>query len=85
MKIISWNIAHSHDPWRYLLESDADIALLQEASKPPPEFSQHIEVDNSPWDTIDGGSQTNGARQSSISRRTSVLTGSKQSHCQRPE
>jgi exonuclease III len=57
VKIISWNIAHSHDPWRYLLESDADIALLQEASKPPPEFSQHIEVDNSPWVTIDGGSQ----------------------------
>ena len=56
MKIISWNIAHSKDPWRYLLNSDADIALLQEASKPPTEFSQHIEVDNDSWVTIDGGS-----------------------------
>ncbi len=56
MKIISWNIAHSKDPWRYLLKSDADIALLQEASKPPTEVSQHIEVDNNSWVTIDGGS-----------------------------
>ncbi|MCY4409661.1 MAG: hypothetical protein OXC27_04310 [Caldilineaceae bacterium] len=56
MKIISWNIAHSKDPWRYLLKSDADIALLQEASKPPSEVSQHIEVDKDSWVTIDGGS-----------------------------
>ncbi len=57
MKIISWNIAHSHDPWRCLLKSDADIALLQEATKPPSDVSPHIEVDNSPWVTVDGGSQ----------------------------
>ena len=56
MKIISWNIAHGHDPWRRLLDMDADVALLQEASKPPPEVSQHIEVDDNPWVTIDGGS-----------------------------
>ena len=57
MKIISWNIAHSHEPWRQLLKSDADIALLQEATKPPSDVSQHIEVDNNLWVTVDGGSK----------------------------
>lgn len=57
MKIVSWNIARSHEPWRQLLKSDADIALLQEATKPPQDVSQRIEVDNSPWVTVDGGTQ----------------------------
>jgi len=48
LKIVSWNIARSHEPWRQLLKSDADIALLQEETKPPQDVSQHIEVDNSP-------------------------------------
>lgn len=56
MKVISWNIAHSHDPWRCLLKSDADIALLQEAPKPPQDVSQYFEFSNSPWVTTDGGS-----------------------------
>jgi len=56
VRIISWNIARSHEPWRQLLKSDADIALLQEATKPPQDVSQLTEVDNSPWVTVDGGS-----------------------------
>ena len=32
VKLVSWNMAHREKSWRYLLESDADIALLQEAA-----------------------------------------------------
>ncbi|MDE2802717.1 MAG: endonuclease/exonuclease/phosphatase family protein [Chloroflexota bacterium] len=35
IKIVSWNIAKRHDPWRELLRMDVDVALLQEASPPP--------------------------------------------------
>ena len=33
--VVSWNIAKRHEPWRQLLQMDADIALLQEAMPPP--------------------------------------------------
>ena len=49
VKIISWNIAHRHAPWRSLLEMDADVALLQEAGKPPPDIAEHITTDAAPW------------------------------------
>ena len=45
IKIISWNIARRHASWRCLLCSDADIALLQEASLPPDDVAARIEVD----------------------------------------
>jgi len=35
MKLISWNIARREEAWRYLLNSDADLALLQEATQYP--------------------------------------------------
>ena len=31
IKVVSWNIAKRHQPWRELLRMDADVALLQEA------------------------------------------------------
>ena len=37
VKIVSWNVAHRHEPWRCLLDMDADVALLQEAGEPPPD------------------------------------------------
>ena len=58
MKIISWNMAHRHDSWRSLLEMDIDLALLQEAGKPPPDVAERIEanpaieVDTAPWETM---------------------------------
>ena len=62
MKIISWNMAHWHDPWRCLLDMDIDLALLQEAGRPPPDVAERIqadpaiEVDTAPWQTmIEGG------------------------------
>ena len=35
IKVVSWNIAKRHQPWRELLRMDADVALLQEAGDPP--------------------------------------------------
>ena len=49
VKIICWNIAHRHEPWRRLLEMDADIALLQEAGEPPPEVAERITTGDAPW------------------------------------
>lgn len=43
-KIICWNIARRSDPWRSLIGADADIALLQEAGKPPEDVK--LEVDD---------------------------------------
>ncbi len=62
MKIISWNLAHRHEPWRCLLDMDIDLALVREAGKPPPDVAKRIkadpavEVDCAPWETkIVGG------------------------------
>ena len=51
MKLISWNIARRQEAWRHLLDTDADIALLQEATEPPPDIASKIEVDTEPWQT----------------------------------
>lgn len=56
MKLLSWNIAHRQDAWRHLLDSDADIALLQEAAEPPPDVASRIMVDPAPWLTCAVGS-----------------------------
>ena len=49
VKIISWNIARRHAAWRCLPDSDADVALLQEAGLPPDDVSARIEVDPVPF------------------------------------
>lgn len=49
LKILSWNIAHRAEPWRRLLESDADVALLQEAKAPPVEIADRFATDDQPW------------------------------------
>ena len=56
---VSWNIAKRDEPWRQLLEMDADVALLQEAGQLPPDVADRIDagppehwdshVWNSPW------------------------------------
>jgi endonuclease/exonuclease/phosphatase family metal-dependent hydrolase len=58
VKIISWNIAHRSQPWYWLLEMDADLALLQEAAEPPPEVAKRIEVDPEPWRTAGADAHT---------------------------
>lgn len=58
MKIISWNMARRHESWRCLLDMDIDLALLQEAGRPPPDVAERIqadpaiEVDAAPWETM---------------------------------
>src|SRR5690242_6297349 len=51
MNLISWNIARRADAWRRLLDTDADVALLQEATAPPPDVAAKIVVDGEPWRT----------------------------------
>ena len=55
VKIISWNIAQREAPWRCLVESDADIGLLQEAAEPPLDVSQKVGVTPASWRTGGGG------------------------------
>ena len=33
--VVIWNIAKRKEPWRQLVQMDADVALLQEAAPPP--------------------------------------------------
>jgi len=51
LKIIAWNIAHRDEAWRYLLDTDADIALLSEATEPPADVAGKLDVDPAPWQT----------------------------------
>jgi hypothetical protein len=51
MKAIAWNIARRVDAWRWLLECDADLAILQEAAEPPPDIAGRLEIDPWPWHT----------------------------------
>ena len=57
VKLIAWNIARRVEPWRYLLDSDADIALLQEAAEPPADVARRLDVDPAPWRTAGAGLQ----------------------------
>lgn len=55
LKVIAWNIARRDEAWRYLLDSDADIALLQEATAPPADIAERLDVDPAPWRTAGAG------------------------------
>jgi hypothetical protein len=55
LKIIAWNLAHREESWRFLLGTDADIALVQEAAAPPPDVAQRITIDSAPWQTAGAG------------------------------
>lgn len=55
MKILSWNIARREAAWRYLLETDCDIALLQEATAPPADVAGQIDAGPAPWHTAGAG------------------------------
>jgi endonuclease/exonuclease/phosphatase family metal-dependent hydrolase len=51
VKIVAWNMAHRRAAWPFLLDSDADIALLQEATEPPADVAARLSVDSAPWRT----------------------------------
>ena len=40
IRVVSWNIAKKHRPWRELVRMDADVALLQEAAPPPEDVAR---------------------------------------------
>ena len=42
--VVSWNIAKDHEPWRQLVEMDADIAILQEAGQAPPDVAERVDT-----------------------------------------
>ncbi|MDE2664400.1 MAG: endonuclease/exonuclease/phosphatase family protein [Gemmatimonadota bacterium] len=44
-----WNIAGRKAPWRELFAMGADVALLQEARKPPPDVAPEVELGGAPW------------------------------------
>lgn len=50
-RIVCWNIAKRHDPWRELVAMDADVALLQEAGQVPPDVADKVDTgDRKHWD-----------------------------------
>lgn len=55
VKLIAWNIARRDEAWRALLENDADIALLSEATAPPADVARRLDVDPAPWRTAGAG------------------------------
>ena len=55
MKLITWNIAGREKAWHYLLNIDADLALLQEATEPPSEVSRELDLNPAPWHTAGAG------------------------------
>jgi endonuclease/exonuclease/phosphatase family metal-dependent hydrolase len=55
VKITAWNIARREEGWRSLVDSDADIALLQEAAEPPADIERMFDIDPAPWETAGAG------------------------------
>ena len=51
LRIISWNLNQKKAAWQQLLSTDADIALVQEARRPPKAVSEIVGVDAAPWGT----------------------------------
>ena len=50
IKVVSWNIATMIEPWRELVEMDADVALLQEAGPVPEDVLDRVELSpHAPW------------------------------------
>ncbi|WP_423919331.1 endonuclease/exonuclease/phosphatase family protein [Candidatus Poriferisodalis sp.] len=50
-RVVNWNIAKRHQPWRQLVEMDADVALLQEAGKSPEDVAGRVDAGpDASWD-----------------------------------
>lgn len=43
-KVVSWNIGRRHEPWRQLVDMDADVALVQEAASPPADVAGRVDT-----------------------------------------
>jgi len=75
IRIVSWNIAQREDAWRALLDTDADIALLQEAPEPSADVANRIDVNPGPWCILQELEQVLGGLQSSNCRRKFTWNG----------
>ena len=52
IKVVSWNIATRIDPWKELVAMGADVALLQEARRPPAEVAGLVDIGpQESWDS----------------------------------
>ena len=51
VKLIAWNIARRPAAWQFLLDTGADVALLQEATPPPDHLAQRVGIDPPHWKT----------------------------------
>lgn len=51
LKLVSWNIRQLAQAWRELTDSDADLALLQEACAPPKEIASRFDAGDELWRT----------------------------------
>lgn len=52
IKVVSWNIATRIKPWAELVAMDADVALLQEARRPPADIAEHLDIGpQNSWDS----------------------------------
>src|SRR4051794_12225050 len=51
MRIVSWNMAHRPESWRFLKQLGPDIALVQEACEPPPDVKDAISCEECAWET----------------------------------
>ena len=51
-KIVCWNIAKHREPWKQLVEMDADVALLQEAGNVPTGVADKVQTGSvEHWDS----------------------------------
>ncbi len=55
LNIVCWNMAHKQESWRYLLDTEFDLALLQEACRPPDDIAEKLEIDSAPWSASERG------------------------------
>ena len=55
VNIVCWNMVHKHESWRYLLDTEFDLALLQEACRPPDDIAERVEIDPAPWSASERG------------------------------
>ncbi len=72
-RIVCWNIGKKNSPWEELLEMDVDVALLQEASRVPPDLRRPVEAGpQDPWEPWEEGLYDRGAMVVKLSERVEI-------------
>lgn len=72
-RVVCWNIAKKKRPWTELLEMDVDVALLQEADRPPSDLARPVEAGSQDfWEPWEEGLYDRGAMIVKLSERVEV-------------